>query len=109
MQKHKAKVQRILNEVEFTMSKNDIKPTFVTSLKLQLMGDCLEDYFAAKEIIKQRGEIVEFNKGTSYGANPMYKIKNDALKQVIKLLKELLQSDGDNDNAEDFINSLVTE
>lgn len=108
MQKHKAKIQRIINEVEFMMCKNDIKPTFVTSLKLQLLGDSLEDYFAAKEIIKKRGEIVEYNKGTTIAANPMFKIKNDAFKQVIKLLKELFKSDDNNDNAEEFINSLVS-
>ncbi len=109
MRRHKTKIQKIINEIKCALTASDIFQNSVITLKLNLLSDVLNDYFSAIEIIKERGEIVEFNKGTSFGANPMYKIKNDALKQILKISKDIFSNDERTNNAQEFIESLINE
>lgn len=88
---------------------NDIIINSKIELQLNLLENLLIDYFNACEGLKNRGYIVSFNKNTSFGLNPILKLKYNAIKEIRKILNEILPKEIDNtESAEDFINRLVS-
>jgi len=104
----KSKAQNITNQIRAYLIRDSelSELNAETELKLLLLENALVDYFNAQNIIKQRGYIVEFNKGTSFGNNPALKLKSDSTKIILKILKEL-EIKADSESVEDFINNLV--
>lgn len=106
--RYKVKAQNITNQIRGHLIRDSELSELIaeTELKLLLLENALIDYFNAQNIIKQRGYIVTFNKGTSFGNNPALKLKNDSAKLIMKILKELNLNET-TESVEDFINNLV--
>ena len=109
MVKYKAKAQKYISEVQAYLLQNDISLNANIQLKLDLLENLLIDYFNADNYIKENGYITTFNKGTSIGLSPLIKLKYDAIKQIRKLLQEIVKNNDNNDDADDFIKSLISD
>jgi hypothetical protein len=109
MVKYKAKAQKYISEVQAYLLQNDISLNAKIQLKLDLLENLLIDYFNADNYIKENGYITTFNKGTSIGLSPLLKLKYDAIKQIRKLLQEIVKNNDNNDDADDFIKSLISD
>ena len=109
MVKYKAKAQKYISEVQAYLLQNDISLNANIQLKLDLLENLLIDYFNADNYIKENGYITTFNKGTSIGLSPLLKLKYDAIKQIRKLLQEIVKNNDTNDDADDFIKSLISD
>lgn len=107
MKNYKSKSQKITNEIKANLLQNDYVITPQTDLKLNLLADLLNDYFTAKDIIKERGYLVTFNKGTTIANNPCLKVKYEAVKQINRILKDLGLNELQEESADDFINKLL--
>ncbi len=106
--KYQTKAQRITNEIRAYLIRNDTEITPSVNLQLELLEGTLLDYFNTIDYIEKNGYIQQFNKGTSIGLSPLLKLKYDSIKQIRKLISEIIPTNTDTENAEDFINSLIT-
>jgi EAL domain-containing protein (putative c-di-GMP-specific phosphodiesterase class I) len=106
--KYQTKAQRITNEIRAYLIRNDTEITPSVNLQLELLEGTLLDYFNTIDYIEKNGYIQQFNKGTSIGLSPLLKLKYDSIKQIRKLISEIMPNNADTENAEDFINSLIT-
>ena len=107
--KYQTKAQRICNEIRAYLIRNDTEISPPVEMQLNLLESLIIDYFNANEYIKINGYIQQFNKGTSIGLSPIIKLKYDAVKQIRKLIQEIIPTNADNENVQDFINGLITE
>ena len=105
--KFETKAQRIANEIRAYLIRNDTELTPAMELKLNLLESLIIDYLNANEYITKNGYIATFNKGTSIGLSPILKLKYDAIKQIRKLIQEIIPNYPDTENAKDFIESLI--
>ena len=107
--KYQTKAQRIINEIRAYLIRNDTEIAPPIEMQLNLLESLLIDYLNANEYIITNGYIQQFNKGTSIGLSPLLKLKYDAIKQIRKLIQEIIPTNADNENVQDFINGLITE
>ena len=80
------------------------------ALEFILLQDALTMYAAAQDNIEAHGLTMSFNSGKTFGLNPCIKVKNDATKMIIRLLKSLyakIDDEVDEDDGFDFIESLT--
>lgn len=79
------------------------------TLEFILLQDALTLYAAAADNIEAHGLTMSFNSGKTFGLNPCIKVKNDATKMIIRLLKSLYTKidEEDEDDGFDFIESLT--
>jgi len=80
------------------------------TLEFILLQDALQMYAAAQDNIESHGLTMSFNSGKTFGLNPCIKVKNDATKIIIRLLKTLyakVDEEVDEDDGFDFIESLT--
>jgi len=79
------------------------------ALEFILLQDALTMYAAAQDNIESHGLTMSFNSGKTFGLNPCIKVKNDATKLIIRLLKTLyakVDDEVDEDDGYDFIENL---
>lgn len=76
-------------EIAAFIEKNGGQIDEITRLKLANLQTWLTIEQSAREKISKEGLIKQFNKGTSVGVNPVYKVFTDAHKFILKYLKEL--------------------
>lgn len=107
--RYQTKAQNIINEITAHLIRNDTAITPTIKLKLDLLESTLIDYFNANQLIKEMGYLMEFNKGTSKGLNPVVKLKQDSLKNALKILRDFLPKNEEDENVDEFINRLITE
>ena len=105
--KYQTKAQRITNEIRAYLIRNDTEITPSVNLQLELLEGTLLDYFNTIDYIEKNGYIQQFNKGTSIGLSPLLKLKYDSIKQIRKLISEIMPKNADTENAKDFIESLI--
>ena len=105
--KYQTKAQRITNEIRAYLIRNDTEITPPKEIQLNLLESLIIDYLNANEYITTNGYIQSFNKGTSIGLSPILKLKYDAIKQIRKLIQEIIPNNVDTENAKDFIESLI--
>ena len=80
-------------------------------IKLQLLQDTINEYYLLKDDLKEHGIVITFNNNKTRGLNPSYKAKILAEKLILKLLEEIgfeKPNDDDYDDAEEFINKLIS-
>lgn len=80
------------------------------TLEFILLQDALTMYAAAADNIEAHGLTMSFNSGKTFGLNPCIKVKNDATKMIIRLLKSLytkINDEEEEDDGFDFIESLT--
>lgn len=105
--RYKTKAQKITNEIRAYLIINDTKITPPIEMQLNLLESLIIDYYNANEYITTNGYIQQFNKGTSIGLSPLLKLKYDSIKQIRKLISEIIPTNADTENAKDFIESLI--
>ena len=107
--KYETKAQRITNEIRAYLIRNDTEITPQLEMLLNMLETLIIDYYNANDYISTNGYIQSFNKGTSIGLSPIIKLKYDSIKQIRKLIQEIIPTNADNENVQDFINGLITE
>lgn len=107
--KYETKAQRITNEIRAYLIRNDTEITPQKEIQLNILESLIIDYLNANEYIKTNGYIQQFNKGTSIGLSPILKLKYDSIKQIRKLIQEIVPKYADTENVQDFINGLITD
>ena len=105
--KYQTKAQRIVNEIRAYLIRNDTKITPPIEMQLNMLETLIIDYYNANDYITTNGYITTFNKGTSIGLSPILKLKYDSIKQIRKLIQEIIPNYTDTENAKDFIESLI--
>lgn len=109
MIKFKRKANSKVNNIKAFLLENDVVINSKIELQLNLLENLLIDYYNANDSLKNRGYIVTFNKNTSYGLNPILKLKYNAIKEIRKIINEIIPKEIDNtESVEDFINRLTT-
>lgn len=106
--KYQTKAQRIINEIRAYLIRCNTEITPPIDMQINLLESLLVDYLNADDYIRKNGYIQSFNKGTSIGLNPVLKMKYDSIKQIRKLIQEIVPNGDAEDNAEDFINNLIS-
>jgi len=106
--KYQAKAQKICNEIKAYLIRDDTQISPTIQLKIDLLENLLLDYFNSDDYIRQNGFFQSYNKGTSFGLNPIVKLKYESIKQIRKILSEIIpKSEEITDNVESFIRSLT--
>lgn len=107
--RYKGKAQKVISEITAHLIRNDTEITPSINLKLSLLENSLIDYFNANGYIKTNGYIQQFNKGTSIGLSPMLKLKNESLKNILRIIKDLkIPNEDGEESAQEFIERLVS-
>lgn len=105
--KYQTKAQRMTNEIRAYLIRNDIEISPPVEMQLNMLETLIIDYYNANDYITTNGYIQSFNKGTSIGLSPILKLKYDSIKQIRKLISEIIPNNTDTENAKDFIESLI--
>ena len=105
--KYQTKAQRIINEIRAYLIRCDTEITPPIDMQLNLLESLIIDYLNADDYLKANGYVTTFNKGTSIGLSPILKVKYDSIKQIRKLIQEIIPNYTDTENAKDFIESLI--
>lgn len=100
------KTNSIIKKVRKELKKDGEIPT-QKQIKITLLRETLNTYNEANRLIEENGYLMNFNDGKTKGQNPMLKVKFDSLKIIIKLLNDLLDDIEEEDDADDFIESLL--
>ena len=97
----------IISKIRKELKKNgDISTQ--KQIQITLLKDTLNTYNEADKLINENGYLMTFNDGKTKGQNPMMKVKFDALKIIIKLINDLLNEVEEEDDADAFIESLIS-
>lgn len=100
------KTNSIIKKVRKELKKDGEIPT-QKQIKITLLRETLNTYNEANRLIEENGYLMNFNDGKTKGQNPMLKVKFDSLKIIIKLLNDLLDDIEEEDDTDDFIESLL--
>lgn len=102
-------IMQYIEELKQEILKRNQELTAKQTLEFALLDDALKMYNEASENIEEHGITMSFNSGKTFGLNPCIKVKNDATKMIMRILKSLFAKVDDNEDDEegfDFIESL---
>lgn len=102
-------IMQYIEELKEEILKRNQELTAKQSLEFALLEDAIKTYNEASENIEEHGITMSFNAGKTFGINPCIKVKNDATKLIMRILKSLFAKVDDNEDDEegfDFIESL---
>ena len=66
-------------------------------IKLNLLGNLLNDYKECRKCVRDNGILMMFNGNKTQGLNPAYKAKNETIKLILKLLNDICPRDDKDD------------
>ncbi len=98
-----------IEELKQEIIKRNQELTAKQSLEFSLLEDAIQMYNEASENIEEHGITMSFNSGKTFGLNPCIKVKNDATKIIMRILKSLyakIDNEDEDDEGFDFIESL---
>ena len=103
-------IMQYIEELKQEIIKRNQELTAKQTLEFALLEDALKMYNEASENIEEHGITMSFNSGKTFGLNPCIKVKNDATKMIMRILKSLfakVDEEVDEDDGFDFIESLT--
>ncbi len=107
--KQKQIIMQYIEELKQEIIKRNQELTAKQTLEFALLEDAIQMYNEASENIEEHGITMSFNAGKTFGINPCVKVKNDATKMIMRILKSLfakVDEEVDDEEGFDFIESL---
>ena len=104
------KPKKIITCIETYLERKGSEIDEPLRLKINLLGNLVNDYKESVKIVRSNGILMMFNNNKTQGLNPAFKAKNDSIKLILKILNDICtkaeETDEDED-ADDFIKSLL--